>query len=175
MVEIKFVKEIPIINGTYKKDTPNGEIGYQKWQVRKTYEVEMEYEIVAKTRKEADEILEKKECVKVEDIDDYGDTYRETIKGKHVNDMSGDEPVSWKKIEECLPRDDEDIDTGKRFLNYEDPDWCGNDLDWVKNEDGTSINEAEKDVKIIQDSIDDLDKAEAKADAFSASGTEKLK
>ena len=175
MVQIKFVKEIPIINGTYKKDTPNGEIGYQKWQVRKTYEVEMEYEIVAKTREEADEILEKKECVKVEDIDDYGDTYRETIKGRHVNDLSGDEIVEWKKIEECLPRDDEDIDTGKRFLNYEDPDWSGNDLDWVKNEDGTSINEAEKDVKIIQDSIDDLDKAEAKADAFSASGTEKLK
>ena len=44
MVQIKFVKEIPIINGTYKKDKPNGEIGYQKWQVRKTYEVEMEYE-----------------------------------------------------------------------------------------------------------------------------------
>ena len=175
MAQIKFVKEIPIINGTYKKDTPDKEIGYQKWQVRKTYEVEMEYEIVAKTREEADEILEKKECVKVEDIDDYGETFRETITGKHVNDMSGDEPVSWKKIEECLPRDDEDIDTGKRFLNYEDPDWSKDDFDWVKNEDGTSINEAEKDVKIIQDSIDDLNKAEAKADAFSASGTEKLK
>ena len=175
MTQIKFVKEIPIINGTYKKDTPNGEIGYQKWQVRKTYEVEMEYEIVAKTREEAEELLEKKECVKVEDIDDYGDTYRETIKGRHVNDLSGDEIVEWKKIEECLPRDDEDIDTGKRFLNYEDPDWSKDDFDWVKNEDGTSINEAEKDVKIIQDSIDDLDKAEAKADAFSASGTEKLK
>ena len=175
MAQIKFVKEIPIINGTYKKDTPDKEIGYQKWQVRKTYEVEMEYEIVAKTREEADEILEKKECVKVEDIDDYGETFRETITGKHVNDMSGDEPVSWKKIEECLPRDDEDIDTGKRFLNYEDPDWSKDDFDWVKNEDGTSINEAEKDVKIIQDSIDDLNKAEAKADAFSASVTEKLK
>ena len=45
MVQIKFVKEIPIINGTYKKDTPDKEIGYQKWRVRKTYEVEMEYEI----------------------------------------------------------------------------------------------------------------------------------
>ena len=139
MVQIKFVKEIPIINGTYKKDTPNGEIGYQKWQVRKTYEVEMEYEIVAKTRKEAEELLEKKECVKVEEVDDYGETFRETIKGRHVNDMSGDEPVSWKKIEECLPRDDEDIDTGKRFLNYEDPDWSEDDFDWVKNEDGTQI------------------------------------
>ena len=139
MTQIKFVKEIPIINGTYKKDTPDKEIGYQKWRVRKTYEVEMEYEIVTKTKKEAEELLEKKECVKVEDIDDYGDTFRETINGKHVNDMSGDEPVAWKKIEESLPRDDEDIDTGKRFLNYDDPEWSKEDFEWVKNEDGTNI------------------------------------
>ena len=139
MTQIKFVKEIPIINGTYKKDRPDDAIGYQKWRVRKTYEVEMEYEIVAKTRKEADEILESKECIKVEDVDDYGETFRETITGKHVNDMSGDEPVEWKKIEECLPRDDTDIDTDKRFLNYEDPEWSGDDFDWVKNEDGTNI------------------------------------
>ena len=99
----------------------------------------MEYEITAKTKKEADVLLEKKECVKVEDVDDYGDTFRESIKGRHVNDMSGDEPVAWKKIEECLPRDDEDIDTGKRFLNYEDPDWSKQDFEWVKNEDGTNI------------------------------------
>jgi leucyl-tRNA synthetase len=103
----------------------------------------MEYEIVAKTKKEADEILEKKECVKVEDIDDYGDTFRETIKGRHVNDMSGDEPVEWKKIEECLPRDDIDIDTDKRFLNYEDPDWISDDYEWIKNEDGTNITKEE--------------------------------
>ena len=146
MTQIKFVKEIPVINGTYKKDTPNKEIGYQKWRVRKTYEVDMEYEIVAKTKEEAEELLEKKECIKVEDVDDYGETFRETITGKHVNDMSGDEPVEWKKIEECLPRDDEDIDTGKRFLNYEDPDWSGNDLDWVKNEDGTNITKEDTNV-----------------------------
>ena len=143
MTQIKFVKEIPIINGTYKKDTPDKEIGYQKWRVRKTYEVEMEYKIVTKTKEEAEELLEKKECVKVEDIDDYGDTFRETITGKHVNDMSGDEPVAWKKIEECLPRDDEDIDTGKRFLNYEDPDWVSDDYEWKKNEDGTNITKEE--------------------------------
>ena len=139
MTQIKFVKEIPIINGTYKKDTPDKEIGYQKWQVKKTYEVEMEYEIVAKTKEEAEELLSNKECIKVEDIDDYGETFRETITGKHVNDMSGDEPVEWKKIEECLPRDDIDIDTDKRFLNYEDPDWISDDYEWKKNEDGTNI------------------------------------
>jgi len=137
-MQIKFVKEIPIINGTYKKDTPDKEIGYQKWQVKKTYEVEMEYEIVAKTKEEAEEILSHKERIEVEDVDDYGETFRETIKGKHVNDLSGDEHVEWKKIEECLPRDDEDIDTGKRFLNYEDPHWISDDYEWVKNEDGTN-------------------------------------
>ena len=148
MTQIKFVKEIPIINGTYKKDTPNGEIGYQKWQVRKTYEVEMEYEIVAKTKEEAEEILEKKECVKVEDINDYGDTFRETIEGRHVNDLSGDEIVEWKKIEECLPRDDIDIDTDKRFLNYEDPDWVSDDYEWKKNEDGTDITKEDTNVNV---------------------------
>ena len=148
MTQIKFVKEIPIINGTYKKDTPDKEIGYQKWRVRKTYEVEIEYEIVTKTKKEAEELLEKKECVKVEDIDDYGDTFRETITGKHVNDMSGDEPVEWKKIEECLPRDDIDIDTDKRFLNYEDPDWISDDYEWVKNEDGTNITKEDTNVNV---------------------------
>ena len=35
-----------IINGTYK-DIPNEEIGYQKWEVEKTYDVTMIYEIVA--------------------------------------------------------------------------------------------------------------------------------
>ena len=143
MVQIKFVKEIPIINGAYKKDTPNGEIGYQKWRVRKTYEVEMEYEITAKTKEEAEKILEEKECIKVEDVDDYGETFRETIKGTHVNDMSGDEPVEWEKIEECVPREDTDIDTGKRFLNYEDPDWISDDYEWRKNEDGTNITKEE--------------------------------
>ncbi len=150
MVQVKFVKEIPIIwgkddgvhyvTGTYKKDTPNEEIGYQKWQVRKTYEVVIEYEIVAKTKEEAEEVLEKKECLNVEDVDDYGDTFRETITGKHVNDMSGDEPVEWKKIEECLPREDEDIDTRRKFINYEDPDWSKDEYEWLKNEDGTNIS-----------------------------------
>ena len=148
MAQIKFVKEIPIINGTYKKDTPHGEIGYQKWLVRKTYEVEMEYEITSKTKAEAEDLLERKECVKVEEVDEYGETFRETIKGFHANDMSGDELVVWKKIEECLPRDDEDIDTGKRFLNYEDPDWVSDDYEWRKNEDGTNITKEDNNVNV---------------------------
>ena len=136
-IESKFP---PIINGTYKKDMPSKDIGYQKWEVIKTYEVEMRYEIVAKTKKDAEELLEQKEIVKVEEVDDYGKTFRETIQGKHSNDMSGDEIVFWKKIEECLPSEDTDSDNNfKPFLNYEDSDWQKDDYQWLKNEDGTDI------------------------------------
>ena len=138
MVQIKFVKEIPIINGTYKKDTPNGEIGYQKWEVEVPYEVVYRYTITAKTKSEADEMLDKYQSSS-EEIDEYGKTFRETIQSKVVNDMQGDEPTTWKKIEECIPREDTDMDTDKRFLNYEDPDWTKDEYEWYKNEDGTDI------------------------------------
>ena len=131
-----------IINGTYKKDNPNEDIGYQKWSVRKTYEVDMEYEIVAKTKEDAENLLEKKECIKVEDVDDYGKTFRETIKSRYYFDLSGDEPTTWKKIEECVPTEDTDSDNDfEPFINYEDTDWTKDDIEWRKNEDGTDINE----------------------------------
>ena len=144
------IEEVPIvwgkddgvhyITGTYKKDKPNDDIGYQKWEVRKTYEVEMEYEIVAKTKEEAEALLEKEEVIRVEEVDGYGKTFRETIQGKHSNDMSGDEPTTWKKIEECVPSEDTDSDNDfKPFLNYEDGDWQKDDYQWLKNEDGTNI------------------------------------
>jgi len=128
----------PIINGTYKKDTPSEDIGYQKWEVIKTYEVEARYEIVAKTKEEAEELLERKETP-TEEVDDYGDTFRETIQSKFTNDLSGDEIVFWKKVEECVPCEDTDYDTDRKFKNYEDPDWSKDEFEWYKNEDGTDI------------------------------------
>ena len=128
----------PIIDGTYKKDNPDEEIGYQKWEVKKVYEVEMTYEIVAKTKEEAENLLDKEEKIRLEEVDAYGKTFRETIKGQHSNDMQGDEPTTWKKIEECVPRQDEDMDNNwKPYLNYEDGDWSKDDYEWLKNEDGT--------------------------------------
>jgi hypothetical protein len=136
-IESKFP---PIINGTYKKDMPSKDIGYQKWEVRKTYEVEMVYEIVAKTQQDADDLLSKEECIKLEDVDGYGKTFRETITGKHSNDMSGDEVTTWNKIEECVPSEDTDSDNDfKPFINYEDPTWSKDDYEWNKKEDGTNI------------------------------------
>ena len=138
MTQVKFVQFPPIINGTYKKDTPNSEIGYQKWEVEVPYEVVYRYTITAKTKSEADEMLDKHQSSS-EEIDEYGKTFRETIQSKVINDMQGDETKTWKKIEECIPREDTDIDTDQRFLNYEDPDWSKDDFEWYKNEDGTNI------------------------------------
>ena len=129
----------PIINGTYMKNKPNEEIGYQKWEVKKIYEVEMTYEIVAKTKEDAVNLLDKEEKIKLEEVDAYGRTFRETIKGQHSNDMEGDEPTTWKKIEECVPTEDSDLETNESFLNYEDPDWTKHEFEWNKNEDGTNI------------------------------------
>ena len=135
-IESKFP---PIINGTYKKDNPDKEIGYQKWEVIKTYEVEARYEIVAKTKEEAEELLERRETPN-EEVDDYGDTFRETIKSKFTNDMSGDEPTTWKKIEECIPSDDTDSDNDfAHFINYDEPTWSKDDYEWLKKEDGMDI------------------------------------
>jgi len=130
----------PIINGTYMKDKPNKDIGYQKWEVRKTYEVEMVYEIVAKTQKDASDLLDKEEQIKLEEVDGYGKTFRETIKGQHSNDMSGDEVATWKKIEECIPSEDTDSDNDfKPFINYDDATWSKDDYEWLKKEDGKDI------------------------------------
>ena len=128
-----------IVNGAYKKDNPDEEIGYQKWEVKKVYEVEMTYEIVAKTKEEAERLLEKEEALNVEEVDAYGRTIRETIKGQRTNDMIGDEEAVWKKIEECMPTEDRDIDTDKFFLNYADPCWSKDEFEWQKKEDGTDI------------------------------------
>ena len=130
----------PIINGTYKKDMPNEDIGYQKWEVKKTYEVDVTYEIVAKTKEDAENLLEKEECVKLEEVDGYGKTFRETIKGQHSNDMSGEEATTWKKIEECIPSEDTDSDNDfAHFINYDEPTWSKDDYEWLKKEDGTNI------------------------------------
>ena len=132
----------PIINGSYKKDTPNKDIGYQKWEVRKVHEVVMVYEIVAKTKEDAENLLEKEECIKVETVDGYGKTFLETITGNSMSDFSGEEPVEWKKIEECVPSEDTDSDNNfKPFLNYEDTTWSKDDWEWLKNEDGTDVKD----------------------------------
>ncbi len=143
MVQIKFVKEIPIINGTYKKDTPDYSIGFQKFEVEKTYTVKIRYEVVHKTKEKAEQLVDEKHECKVDTyLHDYGEPYPSEIEMKDI-DVELEDEGRLKKIEECIPREDTDIDTDKIFLNYEDPEWSKDDWEWLKNEDGTDIKKEE--------------------------------
>ena len=135
MTQVKFVQYPPIINGTYKKDNPDESIGYQKWEVKKTYEVDVLYTIVTKTKKEAEDLLERKETPEQE-VDDYGDTFMETIKSKFTSDLSGDEPTTWKKAGECIPSEDTDSDNDfEPFINYESGTWSTDDPTPIREEE----------------------------------------
>ena len=73
-------------------------------------------------------------------MDDYGDTFRATIKSKFTKDLSGDEPTTWTKIEECIPSDATDSDNDfAHFINYDEPTWSKDDYEWLKKEDGKDI------------------------------------
>ena len=144
MTQVKFVKFPPIIDGTYMKDTPNSQVGFQKFEVEKTYTVRIRYEVVHKTKDKAEQLVdENHECK----IDDYlhacGEPYPSEIQQK-TYDVETEDEGTLKKIEECIPRDDIDYDTDKRFLNYDDPEWSKDDFEWYKNEDGTDIKKEVK-------------------------------
>ena len=139
MTQVKFVKFPPIIDGTYMKDTPNSQVGFQKFEIEKTYTVRIRYEVVHKTKDEADQLVEKEHECKVDDyLHACGEPYPSEIQQK-TYDVEIEDEGKLRKIEECVPRDDTDIDTDKRFLNYDDPEWSKDDFEWFKNEDGTDI------------------------------------
>ena len=139
MTQVKFVKFPPIIDGTYMKDTPNSQVGFQKFEIEKTYTVRIRYEVVHKTKDEADQLVEKEHECKVDDyLHACGEPYPSEIQQK-TYDVETEDEGKLRKIEECVPRDDTDIDTDKRFLNYDDPEWSRDDFEWYKNEDGTDL------------------------------------
>ena len=139
MTQVKFVKFPPIIDGTYMKDTPNSQVGFQKFEIEKTYTVRIRYEVVHKTKDEADQLVEKEHECKVDDyLHACGEPYPSEIQQK-TYDVETEDEGKLRKIEECIPRDDTDIDTDKRFLNYDDPEWSRDDFEWYKNEDGTDL------------------------------------
>ena len=139
MTQVKFVKFPPIIDGTYMKDTPNSQVGFQKFEIEKIYTVRIRYEVVHKTKDKADQLVEKEHECKVDDyLHACGEPYPSEVQQK-TYDVETEDEGKLRKIEECIPRDDTDIDTDKRFLNYDDPEWSKDDFEWFKNEDGTDI------------------------------------
>ena len=136
-------EEIKIIDGTYKKDNPHQDIGKQKFQVKKFYNVEVDYEVVANSKEEAEDAVQEHGGIDKIEFQDgyYGDEPVEVTYNDHNWDQQaesdyekyGREP-RVQKIEECVPYEDTDIDTGEEMLNYEDPDWTTDDFRWKNTE-----------------------------------------
>ena len=140
-------EEIKIIDGTYKKDTPHQDIGKQKFQVKKFYNVEVDYEVVANSKEEAEDAVQEHGGIeKIEWKDGYyGDEPVEMKYYDHNWDQQaeidyekyGREP-RVQKIEECVPYEDWDSDTDVHYENYEDPEWTTDSYRWKKEELETS-------------------------------------
>ncbi len=140
-------EKIKIIDGTYKKDNPHQDIGKQKFQVKKFYNVEVDYEVVANSKEEAEDAVQEHGGIeKIEWKDGYyGDEPVEMKYYDHNWDQQaeidyekyGREP-RVQKIEECVPYEDWDSETDVHFDNYEDPDWTTDSYRWKKEELETS-------------------------------------
>ena len=92
MTQVKFVKFPPIINGTYMKDTPNSQVGFQKFEIEKIYTVRIRYEVVHKTKDEADQLVEKEHECKVDDyLHACGEPYPSEIQQKTYDVETEDE------------------------------------------------------------------------------------
>ena len=140
-------EEIKIIDGTYKKDDPHQDIGKQKFQVKKFYNVEVDYEVVANSKEEAEDAVQEHGGIEKIEWQDgyYGDEPVEMKYYDHNWDQQaeidyekyGREP-RVQKIEECVPYEDWDSDTDVHYENYEDPEWTTDSYRWKKEELETS-------------------------------------
>ena len=140
-------EKIKIIDGTYKKDNPHKDIGKQKFRVKKFYNVEVDYEVVANSKEEAEDAVQEHGGIDKIEFQDgyYGDEPVEMIYNDHNWDQQaeldyekyGREP-RVQKIEECVPYEEWDSDTDTDYLNYEDPEWAKDSFRWTKEELETS-------------------------------------
>ena len=136
-------EEIKIIDGTYKKDNPHQDIGKQKFRVKKFYNVEVDYEVVANSKEEAEDAVQDHGGIEKIEWQDgyYGDEPVECKGYDHNWDQEAENDYEKygredrvKKIEECVPYEEWDSDTDTDYLNYEDPEWTTDDFRWTQEE-----------------------------------------
>ena len=148
-------EEIKIIDGTYKKDNPHKDIGKQKFTVKKFYNVEVDYEVVANSKSEAEDAVQEHGGIEKIEWQDgyYGDEPVEMKYYDHNWDQEaeidyekyGREP-RVQKIEECVPYEEWDSDTDEDYLNYEDPEWTKDDLRWTEEEKEDHVEEPKEEM-----------------------------
>ena len=129
-------EEIKIIDGTFKKDDPHKDIGKQKFRVRRSYTAYVEYDVVANSKDEAESAVSEHGGIDKIYWQEgyYGDEPVEVYCQDYNLDYSSENGDFTKKVEECVPYEDRDIDTDQDFLNYEDPEWTSDEFRWTQEE-----------------------------------------
>ena len=140
----------------YSKDKPHKDIGKQKFRVRKHYTAWVEYDVVAKSKEEAeDAVSEHGGIERIEWQDGYhGDEPVEVYATDYNSDIGADydyekyarEP-RVKKVAECIPYEDSDS------IDYDDPTWSSDEFEWTQADELTNVPGRE---------YDEDDKEEAK-------------
>ena len=148
-------EEIKIIDGTYKKDNPHKDIGKQKFTVKKFYNVEVDYEVVANSKSEAEDAVQEHGGIDKIEFQDgyYGDEPVEMKYYDHNWDQQAETDYEKygredrvKKVEECVPYEEWDSDTDTDYLNYEDPEWTNDDLRWTEEEKEDHVEEPKEEM-----------------------------
>ena len=67
-------------------------------------------------------------------VEVYCSDWNHDSQGDSDYEKYGREP-RVQKIEECVPYEEQDIDTNEWIDNYEDPEWTTDSYRWVKNGD----------------------------------------
>ena len=127
-------EDFKIIDGAFKKDAPHIDIGKQKFRVRKAYTAWVEYDVVADSKDEAiDAVIEHGGIEKIEWSEGY---HKDEPVEVYAQDYNPDSTESFEavKVEECVPYEEYDSDTGQHFDNYEDPEWTSDEYRWKEKE-----------------------------------------
>ena len=127
----------------YDKENPHKDIGKQKFRVRKFYSVWVEYDVVAENRSEAESAVMEHGGIKSidwadgyhndEPVEMYANDWNSDYQAESDDEQYGRTP-RVQKIEECVPYEEQDIDTNEWIDNYEDPEWTSDSYRWTKEE-----------------------------------------
>ena len=138
------------MNKPINKEKAHPDIGKQKFRVRNHYTCWVEYDVVANSKEEAEDIVRDEGGIeKIEWAEGYhNDEPVEVYCNDYNFDGEADSDYEKygredrvRKIEECVPYEDQNIDTHEYEDNYEDPEWTTDSYRWVKNdEDDSSSN-----------------------------------
>ena len=123
-----------------KKPKLDEHIGYAKFAKTKTYIVRVDYEVTAKNKDDADNLIEETSGIdQITFKEGFGASHLECLEVDCYNvDEDPEDQYKIKKIAECIPSTYED-DNGKEQEDMEDGEWVTDDYEYKKNEDGTDI------------------------------------